>query len=55
MRDVIGCENMWGDRLCKYMGCKNLNNKQGVTVSYWVNVCKVREEVDTDLGQFVLS
>ena len=36
------------------MGCK-MNNKQGVTVSFWVNVCKVREEVDNDLGQFVLS
>ena len=33
MRDVIGCEDMWGDRLCKQMGCK-MNNKQGVTVSY---------------------
>ena len=32
-----------------------MNNKQGVIVSCWVNVCKVREEVDNDLGQFGLS
>ena len=32
-----------------------MNNKQGVTVSYGVNVCKVQEEADNDLGQFVLS
>ena len=25
-----------------------MNNKQGVTVSCWVNVCKVRKEVDND-------
>ena len=47
-------EHMCGDRLCKYIGCK-MNNKQGVIVSCWVNVCKVQEEVDNDLGQFVLS
>ena len=46
---MIGCEDMCRDRLCKWMGCK-MNNKQGVTVS-----CKVRNEVDNDLGQFVLS
>ena len=40
MRDVIGCEDMCRDRLCKKMGCK-MNNKQGVTVSCSVNVCKV--------------
>ena len=32
------------------MGCK-MNNKQCVTVSCRVNVCKVGEEVDNDLGQ----
>ena len=32
MRDVIGCEDVRGDRLCKYMGCK-MNNNQGVTIS----------------------
>ena len=32
-----------------------MNNKQGVIVSCSVNVCKVRGEVDNDLGQFVLS
>ena len=32
-----------------------MNNKQGINVSYRVNVCKVREEVDNDLGQFLLS
>ena len=32
-----------------------MNNKQFVIVSCGVNVCKVREEVDNDLGQFVLS
>ena len=32
MRDVIGCEDMCGDRLCKYVDCK-MNNKQGVIVS----------------------
>ena len=32
-----------------------MNNKQGVIVSHWVNICKVREEVDNDLGQFLLS
>ena len=34
-----------------------MNNKQGVTVSCWVNVCKAREEVSNDLGllKFVLS
>ena len=32
-----------------------MNNKEGVTVSYLVNVCKVGEEVDNDLGQFVPS
>ena len=32
MRDAIGCEDMCGDRLCKYIGCK-VNNKQGVIVS----------------------
>ena len=32
-----------------------MNNKQGVTVSCLVNVYKVRQEVDNDLGQFVLS
>ena len=36
------------------MGCK-VNNKQCVTVSCRVIVCKVREEVDNGLGQFVLS
>ena len=30
-----------------------MNNKQCVTFSCRVNVCKVREEVDFDLGQFV--
>ena len=30
-----------------------MNNKLGVTVSYWVNVSKAREEVDNDLWQFV--
>ena len=49
MRDVIGCEDMCGD-----VGCE-MNNKQGVIVSCWVNVCKVWEEVDNDLGQFVPS
>ena len=35
--------------------CK-MNDKQCVTVSCWVLiVCKIREEVDNDLGQFVLS
>ena len=29
MRNAIGCEDMCGDRLCKYIGCK-MNNKQGV-------------------------
>ena len=32
-----------------------MNNKQGVTVSYRVNVCKALEEVDNNLGQFALS
>ena len=32
-----------------------MSNKQCVTVSCGVNVCKVRGEVDNDLGQFVLS
>ena len=32
-----------------------MNNRQCVTVSCGVIVCKVREEVDNDLGQFVLS
>ena len=55
MRDVIGCETVCGDRLCPlWVNCK-INNKHRVTVSYRVNVCKVREEVDNDLGQFVLS
>ena len=36
------------------MGCK-MNNKHGVTVSCWVNVCKVREGVDNDSIQFVLQ
>ena len=36
------------------MGCK-MNNKQRVTVSCWVNVCKVRDEVVNDLGEFGLS
>ena len=31
-----------------------MNNKR-VTVSCGVIVCKVREELDNDLGQFVLS
>ena len=31
MSDVIGCEDVRGDRVCKYMGCK-MNNKQRVTV-----------------------
>ena len=31
MRDVIGGEDVCGDRLCKEMGCK-MNNKQCVTV-----------------------
>ena len=55
MRDVIGCETVCGDRLyMPIVGCK-INNKHRVTVSYRVNVCQVREEVDNDLGQFVLS
>ena len=57
MCDVIGCEDLCRDRLCmpnKYVGCK-MNNKQCVTVSGSVSVCKVWEEVDNDLGQFVLS
>ena len=32
MHDVIGFEDMCGDRLCKEMGCK-MNNKQGVIVT----------------------
>ena len=32
-----------------------MNNKQGVTVSCLVNVCKVREGVDNDSEQFILS
>ena len=32
-----------------------MNNKQCVSVSFSVVICKVREEVDNDLGQFVLS
>ena len=32
-----------------------MNNKQCVTVSCRVIVFKVREEVENDLGQFVLS
>ena len=33
-----------------------MNNEQGAAVSCWVNVySKVREEVDNDLKQFVLS
>ena len=36
------------------MGCK-MNNEQYVAVSCLVVVCKVWEEVDNDLGQFVLS
>jgi len=32
-----------------------MNNKQCVAVSGSVSVCKVWEEVDNDLGQFVLS
>ena len=36
------------------MGCK-MNKKQGVTVSYGVNVCKVREEIENDLRPFVPS
>ena len=32
-----------------------MNDKQCVTVSCQVSICKVREEVDNDLGQFVLS
>ena len=32
-----------------------MNNKQCVTVSCRVIVCKVREKVDNNLGQFVLS
>ena len=55
MHDVIGCEDACEDRLYKQMGCK-MNNEQCVTVSCWVNVCKVQQkEVDNDLGQFVLS
>ena len=49
MLDVIGCEDVCGDRLCKYMGCR-MNNKQCVTVSCWVTDCKVREEVDNSTG-----
>ena len=54
MRNVIGCENVCGDRSCKQMGCK-MNTKQGVTVSCGVHICQVWKEVDNDLGQFVLS
>ena len=32
MHDVIGCEDVCGDRLCKLFGCK-MNKKQGVAVS----------------------
>ena len=32
-----------------------MNNKEAVTVSCYVNVCQVREEVDNNLGQFALS
>ena len=53
MCDVIGCEDVYGD-IMQIDGCK-MNSKQRVTVSCWVDVCKVREEVDNDLGQFVLS
>ena len=54
MHDVIGCEDMCADRLCKKMGCK-MNNKQGVTNVYSIGNSKVREELDNDLEQFVLS
>ena len=32
-----------------------MNNKQCAIVSSWVIVCKVREEVDNDLGQFAYA
>ena len=32
MRDVIASEDVCGDTLCKYLGCK-MNDKRGVTVS----------------------
>ena len=38
----------------KEIGCK-MNNKQCVTVSGSVSICKVWEGVDNDFGQFVLS
>jgi len=58
---LIKLVNTWRDwlrrrvrRLCKQMGCK-MNRKQCVAASCWVMVYTVQEEVDNDLGQFVLS
>ena len=56
-RVAVGKRVMWlALKTCaKVMLIDGLQDEQGVTVSCWVIVCKVREEVDNDLGQFVLS
>ena len=46
MHDVIGCEDVCGD----YANSCKMNNKQCVTVSCRVIICKVREEVDSEDG-----
>ena len=38
MRDAIGCEDMCGDRLCKYIGCKMSNKLYGLPKLHKPNI-----------------